>query len=395
MFELSGDEYFTPEYLQIDRILEINATDDGEEEYFIKWKSLTYDECTWEQSTDIRDDIAIERYEKINTRKLLRGKNSKKKKAFRMYTVDKNAPKFKYPSQQLRSYQVEGLNWLLFNWYNDRNSILADEMGLGKTLQSVSFVHHLVEKEGRGITKPFLIIAPLSTLPHWYREFQSWTELNTILYHGSAEARARIREYEFDFFDDQKSSTTKRGKSKSKREQQYKFSVLITSPESCIAQDFKFLSQINWEVIIIDEAHRLKNRNSRFHKQLVTHFQHDGCICLTGTPLQNNIEELWTLLNFIAPEYFEDVDEFIDKYDNLQESDKVKELQTELRPFLLRRMKEDVEKSIAPKEEILIEVELTMLQKVCSCFLVHSSLLMHKRKLLTFNYITAILPCNL
>lgn len=82
----------------------------------------------------------------------------------------------------LRPYQLEGLNWLLFSWYNGHNCILADEMGLGKTIQSLTFVDAAYKY---GIRGPFLIIAPLSTIPNWQREFESWTDMNVVVYHGS------------------------------------------------------------------------------------------------------------------------------------------------------------------------------------------------------------------
>ena len=96
----------------------------------------------------------------------------------------------------LRSYQLDGLNWLTYCWYNRRSSMLADEMGLGKTAQTVVTIQHLVDVGFRG---PFLIVAPLSTLPHWQREFEGWTDLNVVLNHGDVESRRIIRQYEWQY----------------------------------------------------------------------------------------------------------------------------------------------------------------------------------------------------
>ena len=96
---------------------------------------------------------------------------------------------------KLRPYQVEGVNWMVFNWHNGRNSILADEMGLGKTVQTLQFLKSLRTRQN--VRAPFLVIAPLSTLPHWQRESISWTQFNTVVYHGSADSRETIRDFEF------------------------------------------------------------------------------------------------------------------------------------------------------------------------------------------------------
>uniref|UniRef100_H3C7P0 SNF2 N-terminal domain-containing protein n=1 Tax=Tetraodon nigroviridis TaxID=99883 RepID=H3C7P0_TETNG len=100
----------------------------------------------------------------------------------------------------LREYQLEGLNWLTFNWYNSRNCILADEMGLGKTIQSITFLYEMYMKSIEG---PFLVIAPLSTIPNWEREFRTWTQLNVVVYHGSQASRKTIQAYEMYYRDAQ------------------------------------------------------------------------------------------------------------------------------------------------------------------------------------------------
>ena len=96
---------------------------------------------------------------------------------------------------RLRSYQVEGTNWLIWNWINRRNSILADEMGLGKTVQSTMFMNMIIQ--GYKISPPFLVVAPLSTLPHWESEVRRWTNMHVVVLHGSVESRENILRYEW------------------------------------------------------------------------------------------------------------------------------------------------------------------------------------------------------
>ncbi|KDO20330.1 hypothetical protein SPRG_13475 [Saprolegnia parasitica CBS 223.65] len=357
---VAGDEYFNPEFCTVDRVLAIQPSQDvdapGALEYFVKWKALGYESCTWEQAEDFHDDHAVALYHAFN-RPLLRSPKVRKASSFRPYG-DKIPATFK-GGMNLREYQVAGLNWLLFNWYNDRNSLLADEMGLGKTVQTVSYINHLVQVEQR--RGPYLIIAPLSTLAHWQREFTNWTDLNAVVYHGSHDERKTIEQYEFYLphpHDDAPGAPVR-----DKKTTHYRFDVLITTYEMCVASDNITLARIPWQVVAVDEAHRLKNRKSKLASILLANFKFGNLLLLTGTPLQNNVEELWTLLHFLDRKKFASSEEFVDAYGNLVDSDQVKKLQVELRPFLLRRMKEDVETSLAPKEETIIEVELTVLQK--------------------------------
>jgi len=256
-------------------------------------------------------------------------------------------PPFK-DDHELRSYQLEGLNWLAFNWHNGRNSLLADEMGLGKTVQTVSFCRYLLQTHN--IRGPFLIVAPLSTTHHWLREFENWTDMNAILYHGNAEAREIMQKNEF-FFPGKRTHGV------------YKFNALITTYETAI-HDAPFLNRIPWKVVAVDEAHRLKNRSSRLYLELLNYMR-DYCILLTGTPIQNNLTELYTLLSFLHPEIFGEVEleDFKNQYGKLEGSSQVDSLHSMLRPYLLRRMKNDVEASLLPRQETLIEIDLTSAQK--------------------------------
>lgn len=195
---------------------------------------------------------------------------------------------------QLRDYQAEGVTWLASNFIFDRSSILCDEMGLGKTLQTAAFIDLLHKKlHARG---PFLVIAPLSTIPHWQREFTTWTNLNTIVYHGSASDRKIIREQEFAFQCDRPRSAVGINasylrkcmpRSKKQGEIAWMAQVVITTPEMLVTDDFVELANVEWEVLVVDEAHRLKNHNSRLATNLRDRrFNFGHTLLLTGTPIQ-------------------------------------------------------------------------------------------------------------
>lgn len=346
--ECDPDSPFDIEYLEVDRVLDSEERD-GTIHYFVKWQGLPYSESTWESSTEVNDALAIAEYERHNQLPPAR--------------VDYNAATVRPPPGEwkeieadfkdgnlLRGYQKEGMNWLRWCWYNRRNSILADEMGLGKTVQTVSMLWYLFKY--RGVRGPFMIIAPLSTIPHWRRELENWTDMNCIVYHGNSEARQNIRDYEFYYTDDH---------GRIKWTTMFKFHVIVTTYEM-ILTDSDILRPIRWKYVAIDEAHRLKNKSSRVLNELLR-FNYDHLLLLTGTPIQNNTQELWTLLNLLDPVQFSSAEDFVAAFGNLKDAEQVKRLHDILKPFLLRRIKRDVDKTIAPKEETIIEVELTTIQK--------------------------------
>ena len=329
-------------------------TNKNETSYLVKWCSLPYQDATWEEEEFIKGrpdgPDAIAEYSR---RLSLEAKRNGYLPLGRrpdpsLWTHLKETPVYK-AENVLRPYQLEGLNWLVYCWLNRQSCIIADEMGLGKTVQSVAFLELLYLRfHMRG---PFLIVAPLSTIPHWQREFENWTDLNVILYHGSAASRDVMYDYEFFY--------------KTANDQIIpgitKFDVLITTYEVALA-GLEQLQPISWRVAIFDEAHRLKNRASKAADQLkLLSVEHK--VLLTGTPLQNNVEELWSLLNFLQPQRFFSQELFLEEYGDLRSSEQVTKLQQLLKPLMLRRLKEDVEKSIPVKEETIIEVELTPIQK--------------------------------
>jgi len=212
------------------------------------------------------------------------------------------------------------------------------------------------EGQNRG---PFIIVAPLSLINQWQGEASTWApDLNVLVYHGNADSRQVLREYEF-YFDEP--YIRPEDAYYLKQNNIVKFDILLTTYETVI-KDIKILSRVAWKVLVVDEAHRLKNPASRLFMELKT-LPRDHCVLLTGTPLQNKTEELWALLNFADPIYFGDHSGFNKEYGDLKDASQVESLHNMLKPFLLRRIKEDVEKSLPPKEETIVEVSLTPLQR--------------------------------
>ena len=248
----------------------------------------------------------------------------------------------------LRDYQIKGLNWMIQLHKTNLSGILADEMGLGKTLQSVSFLGYL--KYVLNIHGPFLVIAPKSTLQNWEREFNKWTpEVKTLILQGNKDYRNHLI-----------------------HDSLYgcKFDVIITSYE-ILMKEKNPLKRFYWEYIVIDEAHRIKNEQSLFSQTIRT-FNTKNRLLITGTPLQNNLHELWSLLNFILPDIFKDSEVFDEEFGQQEENEEsdehkdqevVKQLHSILSPFLLRRVKIDVEKALLPKIETNLYVGMTDMQK--------------------------------
>ncbi|KZO91235.1 SNF2 family DNA-dependent ATPase [Calocera viscosa TUFC12733] len=252
----------------------------------------------------------------------------------------------------LRDYQVQGLNWMVDLYHHGLNGILADEMGLGKTLQTVAFLGYLKYYRGKG--GPHLVVVPKSTLDNWAREFAKWVpDFNVVVLQGTREERAKVIQETL---------------------LPQHFEICVTSYEMCL-RETSFLRKLSFGYIIIDEAHRIKNINSILSR-IVRELASEGRLLITGTPLQNNLQELFSLLNFICPEIFtdyEDLESFLHKDvggsgdvemdDDERNMVVVRALHKILRPFLLRRVKSDVEKSLLPKKEINLYVGLTDMQR--------------------------------
>ncbi|KAL3648866.1 hypothetical protein CASFOL_005269 [Castilleja foliolosa] len=243
---------------------------------------------------------------------------------------------------KMRDYQLAGLNWMIRLYENGINGILADEMGLGKTLQTISLMGYL--HEFRGITGPHMVVAPKSTLGNWMNEIKRFCPvLRAVKFLGNPEERRYIRE-----------ELLAAGK----------FDVCVTSFEMAIKEK-NALRRFSWRYIIIDEAHRIKNENSLLSKTMRL-YNTNYRLLITGTPLQNNLHELWALLNFLLPEIFSSAETFDEWFQISGENDQqevVQQLHKVLRPFLLRRLKSDVEKGLPPKKETILKVGMSQMQK--------------------------------
>ncbi|ESW19868.1 hypothetical protein PHAVU_006G162200 [Phaseolus vulgaris] len=243
---------------------------------------------------------------------------------------------------KMRDYQLAGLNWLIRLYENGINGILADEMGLGKTLQTISLLGYL--HEFRGIKGPHMVVAPKSTLGNWMNEIRRFCPiLRAIKFLGNPDERRHIKE-----------ELLVAGR----------FDVCVTSFEMAIKEK-SVLRRFSWRYIIIDEAHRIKNENSLLSKTMRL-YSTNYRLLITGTPLQNNLHELWSLLNFLLPEIFSSAETFDEWFQISGENDQqevVQQLHKVLRPFLLRRLKSDVEKGLPPKKETILKVGMSQMQK--------------------------------
>ncbi|KAM9534976.1 chromodomain-helicase-DNA-binding protein 5-like isoform 6-T6 [Salvelinus alpinus] len=371
-----------PEWMVIHRILNHSYDKDGDVLYMIKWRDLPYDQCTWEVDDfdvpeynhskhsywDHREQMIGDDQRPLVVRKGKKGKEEEKR---REREIPPDAPiidptiKFEHQpwyinatGGTLHPYQLEGLNWLRFSWAQGTDTILADEMGLGKTVQTIVFLYSLY-KEGHS-KGPYLVSAPLSTIINWEREFEMWApDFYVVTYTGDKDSRAVIRENEFTFED----STVKTGRKvfRMKKDSAIKFHVLLTSYE-LITIDQTILGSINWACLVVDEAHRLKNNQSKFFR-ILNGYKIYYKLLLTGTPLQNNLEELFHLLNFLTPERFNNLEGFLEEFADISKEDQIKKLHDLLGPHMLRRLKADVFKNMPSKTELIVRVELSPMQK--------------------------------
>uniref|UniRef100_A0A8B9ZAN9 Chromodomain-helicase-DNA-binding protein 4 n=1 Tax=Anas platyrhynchos TaxID=8839 RepID=A0A8B9ZAN9_ANAPL len=289
-----------PEWMMIHRILNHSVDKKGNVHYLIKWRDLPYDQASWEsEDVDIQD-----------------------------YDLYKQA------------------------YWNHRELMRGEEGRPGKKLKKVK-----MRKLESNLNSSFFL-APLSTIINWEREFEMWApDMYVVTYVGDKDSRAIIRENEFTFED----NAIRGGKkaSRMKKEAAVKFHVLLTSYE-LITIDMAILGSIDWACLIVDEAHRLKNNHS---SAVLNGYSLQHKLLLTGTPLQNNLEELFHLLNFLTPERFHNLEGFLEEFADIAKEDQIKKLHDMLGPHMLRRLKADVFKNMPSKTELIVRVELSPMQK--------------------------------
>jgi helicase SWR1 len=261
----------------------------------------------------------------------------------------------------LREYQHDGLDWLANLYESDTNGILADEMGLGKTIQTISLLAYLAVR--REIWGPHLVVVPTSVMLNWEMEFRKFLPGFKILtYYGDINERKRKR-----------LGWRNTGKDM--------YNVVITSYQ-LILQDAAAFKMRPWRYLVLDEAHNIKNFKSQ-RWQTMLNLRTERRLLLTGTPLQNNIDELWSLLYFLMPAGFAGegriagLEEFTLALKNptsqildqgRQQLDAeaqkiVKRLHEVLRPYLLRRLKSEVEKQMPGKYEHVVYCKLSKRQR--------------------------------
>ncbi|KAJ3140350.1 hypothetical protein HK101_003554 [Irineochytrium annulatum] len=337
----------------------------------VKWRGLAYEGCTWEEMPEDYDEedkdgevvlkVGNEEDEKfaISQEKAMRPSFVE---GLRRYVVrDKVArqslkpnkamtrPRFKELEEQpefvkigtLKGYQMEGLNWLLYKWTKRVPCILADEMGLGKTVQIVSFINCLYKMYA---VFPFLIVAPIITLGHWISEFAKWApDLIVVHYGGNKVDRDHIRDHML--FGD--------GDGGAKKGAHVRFHVMLAGYDTMMSEAALFRG-VPFRALICDEGHRLKNEEAKTFRSFVSNVDADHKIIMTGTPLQNNLRELFNLLNFLDPKNWADPKELELQYENISD-EKIIKIHEDLKPYFLRRTK--------AQAEILVPCSLTKLQK--------------------------------
>eukprot|EP01116_Phalansterium_solitarium_P017355 TRINITY_DN4255_c0_g1_i1.p1 TRINITY_DN4255_c0_g1~~TRINITY_DN4255_c0_g1_i1.p1 ORF type:complete len:1042 (-),score=333.17 TRINITY_DN4255_c0_g1_i1:233-3358(-) len=256
----------------------------------------------------------------------------------------------------LWDYQMIGINWLIRQHDNGVPAILADEMGLGKTIQTITLLTYL--KNERNIGGPHLVVAPLSVCSNWVKEAAHWeTGLKVVLFYGNKLQREAL-----------KANEMKHGR----------FDICVTNYESLKSETSTFQKFV-WRYLILDEGHRIKNAKADI-SAVTRRIRSQHKLLLTGTPVQNNLNELWALLGFMFPTVFEDSSYFDKCFDptlGVLRASAIQEVTKLLKLLMLRRIKADVEIKLPTKTEIKIYVPLTDLQTQC-----YKSVLLNNMQLL-------------
>lgn len=325
-------------------------------EVLAKYKGLSYEAAVWEKppSPDDTDrwrsfKVAYEEWVKgsymhpPNRARLHKHLTSARTQDFERYWVKQTQPQI-LTGGQLMPYQQEGLNWIYYMWFQQKNAILADEMGLGKTIQVIAFLATLIQDHS---CWPFLIVVPNSTVPNWRSEIRTWAPtLRAVTYYGLSTARKTVHDYEM--FPG------------GAGESDLRCHIVITSYETMIDDNARrIFSAIPWQGLVVDEGHRLKNDKNQLYESLLK-IQFPFKLLLTGTPLQNNIRELFNIIQFCDSS--KDANELEAQYQNLTKEN-VNELHEMIRPVFLRRTKAQVLTFLKPMAQIIVPVSMTIVQK--------------------------------
>lgn len=303
----------------------------------------------------------------LQTRKISSSKETKNQNVQKVISL----PSFS-PGLKLKDYQEIGVNWMLSQYQIGINCILADEMGLGKTVQAIAMLK-AISCHQEPSRHNFIVVVPLSTVSGWISAFEAWfPSADVILYHGTAVERQ------------EKVSLIQKSASKQKGSCSL---VVLTTYEIAI-RDKSYLSKWNWDVLVVDEAHRLKNNQGRLFRVL-NDLSCDFKVLMTGTPLQNDLEELWSLLNFILPDVFKSSSDFLEWFSSpfltenvgaahvsMTEEEKgivISRLQQIIHPFVLRRIKEDVLLELPKKIEKIVPCPLSSMQRAMYLHLQNSA----------------------
>lgn len=365
--KMRTEDAIPEEFLRIDIVLDIKYTsyvDVRTEEVdkarikevdkaLIKYKGLGYEDAVWEGVPTAEDgdrwldfvtaynDWVAGRYIRYPKQGPLKARLEKIRSSS-FTALEREKQPSNLVGGELMKYQMEGLNWLYYQWYIQKNGILADEMGLGKTIQVIGFMATLVQEHS---CFPFLVVVPNSTCANWRREIKQWApSLRVVAYFGSAQSRDMAYKYEM----------------YPEGVKELRCHVLVTSYEAAAEPSCrKVFRAVSWAGLIVDEGQRLKNDASQLYTAL-TGVRTPFRLLMTGTPLQNNARELFNLLQFLDTTI--NAAEMEEKYQEMT-SENIKELHDQIRPFILRRTKAQVLSFLPPLGQVILPISMSHLQK--------------------------------
>ncbi|OJD34070.1 chromatin remodeling complex subunit [Diplodia corticola] len=366
--KMRTEDAIPEEFLRIDIVLDVKYTSIVEirseeidkarikevDEALIKYKGLGYEDAVWEKVPVPEDgdrwtdfvtaynDWVLGRYTNVPKKSPLQARLEKARAQPFTKLEKSKQPDILQSGMELMKYQIDGLNWLYYQWYSKKNGILADEMGLGKTIQVIAFLATLIQDHS---CFPFLVVVPNSTCPNWRREIKHWApSLRVVTYFGSSQARNMA--YQYEMFPEGKKTLC--------------CHIVVTSYDAAADDSCrKFFKSVNWAGLVVDEGQRLKNDNSILYNSLNA-LKIPSRLLLTGTPLQNNARELFNLLQFLDDEI--DAASLEEEYEEMTK-EKILKLHDLIRPYILRRTKAQVLTFLPPMAQIIVPLSMSVLQK--------------------------------